>query len=240
MDDNSAHPDGERISARALVMACGAWLLGRILVYVLLGVCPCFGTVPELTLLVGLFPLFLALLTAMLFWRPLARRVGWRTLLGLEEPPESTIRRWLWPLVCSLPLVLVGGGLTLCVLKLGSLCHLPEPPPQFPFLAEGEVTPSYLLTLFVLSVGIAPLVEEMLFRALAMRAFAETRTRHPVLLSALLFALMHLLPQGIPTLTVVGLVCAWRFRRGGLWSACALHAMYNFWIFLWFLFCLWH
>lgn len=237
MDPASDNAAADRLSARAFILACCAWLLAKILLTILLVAFPALENNPALSMLLAHVPLFVfALPTAFLAWRPLARRVGWRALLGLATPAESPALRWLLPLVCSLPLLLVGEILTKNVLRLWTLCHLPPPPPQFPFLLGGSVTPVCWLVMAFCSVILAPLGEEIFFRALAPRALQEVGNAHPVMMAAVIFALMHLLPHGIPTLTLFGLVCSWRFQRGGLLSACMLHAMYNAWIFAWWWF----
>ncbi len=85
------------------------------------------------------------------------------------------------------------------------------------------------LSSFLLLVVIAPLTEEVLFRGLMLRGFlANYSKRRAILLSALLFALMHTNPwQFIPTF-VAGVVLGWLLVETGSLLPCLLaHAVAN-------------
>ena len=71
--------------------------------------------------------------------------------------------------------------------------------------------------LLVLSVVIgAPIVEEVFFRGLALRAFeARMRPRVALVVSAVVFGFAHLQPLQLPGLVAIGLVCGWLAQRDG-------------------------
>ena len=73
------------------------------------------------------------------------------------------------------------------------------------------------ILLLVLSVVIgAPIVEEVFFRGLALRAFeARMRPRVALVVSAVVFGFAHLQPLQFPALGTIGLVCGWRAQRDG-------------------------
>jgi membrane protease YdiL (CAAX protease family) len=85
------------------------------------------------------------------------------------------------------------------------------------------------LGLALVVVGIAPVVEELVYRGVIYRAF---RDRAGVGLgiagSALVFALAHFEPDHFLPLLLIGAMLAWISERAGsLWPAIALHAFYN-------------
>lgn len=87
----------------------------------------------------------------------------------------------------------------------------------------GIATTLWLIVLF------APVVEELLFRGVMLRAFnAHLKFWSANLLQALLFASAHMDPQAFGYLAVTGLVLGWlRRRSGGLAAPIAMHAVFN-------------
>ncbi len=73
------------------------------------------------------------------------------------------------------------------------------------------------ILLLVLSVVVgAPIVEEVFFRGLALRAFeARMRPRVALVVSAVVFGFAHLQPLQFPALVAIGLVCGWLAQRDG-------------------------
>ena len=69
--------------------------------------------------------------------------------------------------------------------------------------------------MFVLSVCVAPVAEELIFRGLLYRALAPYGGKAFVLISALLFALVHMNPPQIPFAFVIGLFFAYVMYRTG-------------------------
>lgn len=85
------------------------------------------------------------------------------------------------------------------------------------------------LSLFAVAVVAAPLVEEPLMRGLALNgsAGAVGRTR-AILLTSVIFTLMHGRLVGMPSIFLAGLLLAvFAWRSGSLWPAVAAHASYN-------------
>jgi membrane protease YdiL (CAAX protease family)/Fe-S-cluster-containing hydrogenase component 2 len=100
---------------------------------------------------------------------------------------------------------------------------------------SGELTAVFgmggfglLLSVAVVVVA-APLIEELVFRGIVLRASLDRLDVWPAIaLSAALFALSHATAWTfVPTL-VLGLSAGWlTTRRGSLWPAIALHGLYN-------------
>jgi uncharacterized protein len=93
-------------------------------------------------------------------------------------------------------------------------------------LAKGQVGP-YLLLCVATVVG-APIVEELFFRGLVVRASRHVGTVFAIAVSGLLFAAVHLQPLLFPALACFGAVCALltvKFARLGpsIW----LHVGFN-------------
>ena len=73
------------------------------------------------------------------------------------------------------------------------------------------------ILLLVLSVVVgAPIVEELFFRGLTLRALeARMRPRVALVVSALVFGAVHLQVLQFPALVAIGLVCGWLAQRDG-------------------------
>lgn len=152
--------------------------------------------------------------------------------LGLRRPGKPV--HWLIvPLMMLgfLPVVL-GLQALMMQLNLGDEARrLSEQAERMGNALMSHNTPSgFLLALFV--VAILPAVgEELLFRGIIMR-FAARRSKgafaFPLVISALLFALIHFHPYGLPAIFIagilLGLVYWW---TGSLWLAILAHFMHN-------------
>lgn len=99
----------------------------------------------------------------------------------------------------------------------------------------GEHTPFALRLLLVVAVvAVGPLVEELLFRGVLLAALLQRfSSRSSMLLSALVFALVHLPSMqwqwyALPDLALLALGLAWlRLRAGSLWPAVLAHGVNN-------------
>ncbi|MCK6486083.1 MAG: CPBP family intramembrane metalloprotease [Phycisphaerae bacterium] len=91
----------------------------------------------------------------------------------------------------------------------------------------GPHVPAWKL-LFTLSF-VAPLTEEFLFRGLLMHGYLQRYTaRRAIVISALLFGVVHLNPWQFASATVLGLLVGWcRVRTGSLWLCLFVHALNN-------------
>lgn len=97
-------------------------------------------------------------------------------------------------------------------------------------LMSNNTSGGFLLALFVVAV-LPALGEELIFRGIIMR-FAARRSSgkmaFPVVISALLFALIHFHPYGLPAIFVAGGVLALVYWwTGSLWLAILAHFIHN-------------
>ncbi len=168
------------------------------------------------------FASMLAVLAIALAWSPRPAR----TMLGLHGFSGQ----------CLLPAFLAMAGLHLVVSELGNLMLYLMPPPeglQLPaqlLLGEGEAPVQAAITLVVL----APLGEELLFRGAIVDGLAVRRgPAAAMVVSGVLFGLIHLTPwQGAPII-VIGVVLAWwRLATGSVWLCIYGHAINNGLVFL--------
>ena len=83
------------------------------------------------------------------------------------------------------------------------------PIPQSPQLLEPSLT-SFLLCLFVIAV-LPAILEEMLFRGCVLRSLRSFGDGFAILISAVLFGLMHGNIRQIPFATIVGLILGWMY-----------------------------
>jgi membrane protease YdiL (CAAX protease family) len=124
-----------------------------------------------------------------------------------------------------------GTGIALAILALGYLTilrYLPFTRDFYEASNHADLTTSSKLTLFVLTVGFAPLAEEYLFRGLLFRALdREWGGWKAILGSSAYFAIYHPVISWLPVFAV-GCANAYLFRRTGqLKWAVITHAVYN-------------
>ena len=83
--------------------------------------------------------------------------------------------------------------------------------------------------LFVAAVALAPLAEEVFFRAFVFAGLAgRLRPALAAAISAALFAASHGMPASAPPLFAVGYACAALYRRErNIWAPIACHAAFN-------------
>ena len=151
------------------------------------------------------------------------RRTGRRfsVVCPLSAPPAA--------LYAPLALVLLGAAIVLSEADnaLRSVLPMPEPILEaFRALAgaKGSVWATVLAVVVV-----APLTEECLFRGLILRGFLlRYSVRKAIVVSSLLFALIHVMPWQIPGAFVFGAIFAWLYIRTGSILPCILgHAFVN-------------
>lgn len=150
------------------------------------------------------------------------RRVGWDAL-GFR--PIS--RRWLW-WAAGVALLLLPAAeavqiATRAIVGGGSSA------PQIGFLAPGGFSWTGVAGM-VLAVGlVGPVAEEAVFRGLLYGWLRQRRAMAPsVVVSALVFALLHGIPSLMPALFVVGVMLALVYEWSrSLWAAIIMHCTFN-------------
>jgi uncharacterized protein len=199
------------VTAYCLMLVLGLALL--LLGEALGGIAAALGRVGGVQI-AGLLSLFLVIGLGGLAWRP---------SLGLYAPRLSFLPAAL----------LVGAGLSLLIAStLSHLYSLGEAEEHARAVDDvlRETTRTLgpvAMALIILLLG--PVVEELLFRGLILRGF---HSRYPawaaVLVSTVLFAMLHGHPvHGLIT-AVLGLACALAvLRAGSIWPAVVLHCAYN-------------
>lgn len=148
-------------------------------------------------------------------------------LPGFGLVRSASRRTWPVAVVLGVGLSLLGSGMT--DLLAGS-----HPLQQDIVTLALNAPPGLRILLALVGVGVAPFVEELVFRGVLLSGLAS---RMPVgwaiVLSALIFGCAHLpdfkfLWYPIPALVLLGLVLGWmRVQTRSLWPSITLHASYN-------------
>ena len=132
--------------------------------------------------------------------------------------------------VLALTAVLILGTVIL-LSDIDNLTRSVFPPPQALIEAFESImnTADYPLSSFFLLVVVAPVTEEVLFRGLILRGFlANYSKRRAILLTALLFAVMHTNPWQFISAFVAGVLLAWLLIETGSLLPCLFaHAIAN-------------
>lgn len=133
--------------------------------------------------------------------------------------------------LASIPLLYIVASLWyLVLLVLGRLgIAIPvQPQPVLELITDVD-SPWALATLLLMAVVLAPLWEELVFRAGIYR-FLKTRVRTPfaMVVSGALFSFVHFHPVSFPVLMFVGIMLCLVYERTGDIRACMLfHAFFN-------------
>lgn len=93
---------------------------------------------------------------------------------------------------------------------------------------SSTVSMPLIVTTLIYSCAIVPIVEELLFRALAFRIFRYVSLQGQIIFSALLFAIVHHKPQQILPTFCLGLLLGMEYGQGRKLKNCILlHATTN-------------
>lgn len=132
-----------------------------------------------------------------------------------------------------LPLVLCALGFAVILSEMDNALQYFVPMPEFLREMMRQLSGGGAASFFVLVV-VAPLTEEAFFRGLVLRGFLKRfGERRAIVLSSVLFALVHLNPYQFVGAFVLGCLAAWvRIRSGSLWPPIVVHALNNGLIFL--------
>lgn len=160
---------------------------------------------------------------------------GWSAALGLDLPEWRDSGRVVgWTVL----LVLAQGVATLVLASAVPALRDAEPQSNVDVLVDQPL--AALLVLAVLTVTVAPVVEELLFRGVALRGLMLRLGFWPAaLLSSLCFASLHVQRLDVGGVLVVAAIgtlalglCLLTRRTGRLGPAIGVHALYNAGIFL--------
>jgi len=98
-------------------------------------------------------------------------------------------------------------------------------------ISKEEIFGEYWWYYLIILLGFAPIIEECLFRKILLDRLLVIGVKPGIIISAILFALPHVISQGIPQMFgtfIIGLVWAYvRVKTGKLWPGIILHIMFN-------------
>jgi membrane protease YdiL (CAAX protease family) len=162
-------------------------------------------------------------LGAVLLWIRLVRRAPLGALGATTQP----LRDLAIGILSGVGLVIVGwiAGIVVVAIARMILGHAPVQPEQIPSTVQGS---SLVLSAIVVVVA-APIGEEVFFRGFLFQGLRRRLSLWPAaLISAAVFAVVHLVPLLIFALFPVGLGLALIFEyRRSLLSSIAAHAVFN-------------
>jgi membrane protease YdiL (CAAX protease family) len=140
-----------------------------------------------------------------------------RRALGFNRPRA----RWFWSALGLVVLtVIVSVGLE-------PVLHAGEEQGFAPDEWEPERAATFVANAVVTS-ALGPFAEELFFRGLGVRVLGTLGAVAAIVVSAVVFGLVHGLLVALPTLVVFGLGLAWlRIRSGSLWPSVFAHALFN-------------
>ncbi len=172
-------------------------------------------------------PLFLGITNLMAFGGPLVFGIWWQKASPGQVLPLGRLPGPL--LLCSIIATVIGE--VVVASEIDNLTRMLLPPPEwiarvFQGILGVEDTPLQSAFLLVL---VAPVTEELFFRGLILRGLLARHSKTvAVVVTALLFAALHISPWQLFSATMLGIVFGWWFvRTRGLIPCLIGHALVN-------------
>jgi membrane protease YdiL (CAAX protease family) len=146
--------------------------------------------------------------------------------LGLTRPRIHHFGSGVLAWICSL-WAMVGVGAIVAAGYYALRGKMPSPQDTIVAIARTGTGPR--LAMAAMAVIVAPILEEVLFRGILFRSLRSRLGFWGAgLVSAGLFAVVHMQPLQAARLAVLGMALAWVYERtGSLWAAITLHAVQN-------------
>jgi|TARA_R110002072_G_scaffold2229_5_gene18277 hypothetical protein len=162
------------------------------------------------------------MLMAVVFVAQVRRGLTWQDL-GLVRCQQTWIVRAVVFALLMIPVVSLT-NLLVQIIQGGNFQN-----PQLKVLAPSGFSWDAYLSVLVLSAVIVPVTEEIVFRGLF---FAWLKGRVGLTagagISAVVFALLHGVPQLIPSLSILGVALAYLYEKSGsVWPSIFMHATFN-------------
>jgi membrane protease YdiL (CAAX protease family) len=208
------------------------------------------GAYPRVSQAIGLIVLALVLSTAFAIpvWILTRRHTDARSAAMLIVQTLSTVLvvRWGFRKTASpfqsvfplqgfgssllVPMVLMMVGITILTAEVDYILESLWPMPRFFREMKGVAFKGSPWSVVLTLVVIAPVTEELLFRGLILRGFLRNYgRRRAIVLSAILFALVHVSPWQLVGVFAGGVVLGWwSIETGSLLPCFFGHALYNF------------
>jgi membrane protease YdiL (CAAX protease family) len=130
--------------------------------------------------------------------------------------------------VVVLPTIIAVVGIGILASELDNITRFLLPMPEFIAQLMAEIISGGAFAVIALVI-VAPLTEELLFRGLILQGFlGRYSTVTAVLVSALLFTLVHMNPYQVASAWLMGIYLAWLFiLTRSLWPCIIAHALFN-------------
>lgn len=151
------------------------------------------------------------------------KQIGYRQLFS---PSGLSFTRAAGSL--ALPVTVLAGGSVFLAVEIENLLMQAVPMSEVEGEAFARLVSSGVSSFIALCL-VAPFIEEMLFRGIFLRSFLRNHAPwRAILLSALLFGLMHLNLYQFVVATIIGVFFGWLYHvTRSLWPSILAHAIYN-------------
>lgn len=130
-----------------------------------------------------------------------------------------------------IPLIMTSVGLTIITSEIDNVFQsvLPMPEMFVKIMYDSMLGGSIVSSIYLLII-VAPITEELVFRGLMLRSFTKLYSiRKAILLSSLLFAIIHMNPWQMIGAFISGIVLSWWFVKMKTLLPCLIgHAVFNF------------
>ena len=189
---------------------------------------------PVMQLLIGHLPFIVCGTgSALLGLRKSLQEHGWRKVLDMPAALPCSTRIFCrellkWSLLLAAAALLLNLMFSSLLRNLG-FQHFPKQPLEAFGTDAGLL---FWILAFIISVIVAPVSEEVLFRRILYRGLKSQGFSHAGLITAILFSLGHALPQALPAFVFFSLVLQKASHKGSLWMAIGMHAGYNLIVFM--------
>ncbi len=189
-------------------------------------------TSPEVwTIIAGSFIMHLGIIFAFFLYRYLQPHLFRQTINAQEMSFIRAMTKGLYFFLASFPLVWLAGLLWILILKflINAGWGISLEPQSLINIFENQNSYSSLFLLFILAIIIAPLAEELVFRAIVYR-FIKNRAPAflAMLLSSILFSLLHMNVVSFFSLVIVGIsLCLAYEMSGNIMVPVFFHSAFN-------------
>lgn len=215
-------PDAPRLPEAILAAAYGLLNAVPLLLFPALAAAP--PRHAAAVLLGGLLPAAIALAAA--GFRSAVSGAPLRAVLRLLPRPGRTAVLFFGAGVLAAIPLLGASALSAALCDALGIDGTASPNPLLVLLGPGT-SPSVRLAMLLVALVLAPVGEELLYRALLYRGLAARLPRAALPLSAAFFAFLHLSPHHFLPLFLLALLLGIAFRRYGLAASAGLHAGFN-------------
>jgi len=158
----------------------------------------------------------------------------WRyeKIIGLPELYSSLKLTFSFAIIIPIIIVIIADFGSIPIAFVADYLFPTEP---YPLVSDEESLsdPLYLILVYITLAIVAPITEELAFRGLILDYLRKNYGNWPaIILSAVMFGLIHFIPTGIAVATYGGIIYGWlRIKTERLWPSMICHSVWNSFVF---------